>query len=106
MRLSAATANGFLAEDHYLDIKRELPSGQAANRELTRDLASFAIDGGFYVIGVDEAGGPPTLHPVTLSRPALAERVEQAVTSLQRAGDPSRKVAVARACSYGPTKLG
>ncbi|HEV2811131.1 MAG TPA: hypothetical protein VGV93_12135 [Acidimicrobiales bacterium] len=81
--LGAAAANGVLVEGHYLDIKRELPSGRGANRELARDLASFAIDGGLYIIGVDEATSPPTLHPVPLSHPALAERVEQvALTAL------------------------
>ncbi len=81
--LSAAVTDGLLSEGHYLDIKRELSGGRGANRELARDLASFAIDGGLYIIGVDESSTPPTLHPVPLFRPALAEKVEQvALTAL------------------------
>lgn len=81
--LREAAANGLLREGHYLDIKRELAGKRAANRELARDLASFAIDGGLYIIGVDEDATPPALHPVPLSEPALAERVEQvALTAL------------------------
>jgi hypothetical protein len=48
-----------LLEEVHIDIKREIPSGRGANRELARDLASFAIDGGLYIIGVDEVSAPP-----------------------------------------------
>lgn len=73
--LQKAADGGLLAEGHYLDIKRQLEPGPKANRELARDLASFAIDGGELVIGVDEDTSPPTLTPLPLA--GLAERVEQ-----------------------------
>ena len=43
--LSAAAQRGLLEETHYLDVKREISAGRGANKELARDLASFAVDG-------------------------------------------------------------
>jgi len=66
-------------ETHVLDIKRELPPGsESANKELARDLASLAIDGGLLIIGVDE-DKDYALTPVPLE--GLAERVEQVAGS-------------------------
>lgn len=44
-----------------LELKREVPSGDAANRELATDLASLAVDGGLTIIGVDEGTSPGTV---------------------------------------------
>lgn len=80
-----AAEGGLLDEGHYLDVKREVPSGPRGNRELARDLASFAVDGGLLLIGVDEQGesdqpaGALRLYPVALG--GLAERVEQVARS-------------------------
>jgi hypothetical protein len=63
-----------LVESHHLDIKRELGSAGSANREAAKDMASFAIDGGLLIYGVDETH-PPTPTPVVLA--GLAERLEQ-----------------------------
>lgn len=73
--LARAAAEGLLEESHTLDIKSSISSGPGANKELARDLASFAIDGGTYIVGVDETTAPPSLVPVPLD--GLAERVEQ-----------------------------
>ncbi len=74
--LETAAANALLQETHHLDIKRELRQpGSGVNRELARDLASFAVDGGLIIIGIDEQANRPILNPVPLS--GLAERVEQ-----------------------------
>lgn len=72
--LAAAAKTGLLNETHTVDIKRELPAGDAANKELAADIASFAIDGGYIFIGVDEDHGA-ALAPVQLD--GLAERIEQ-----------------------------
>jgi hypothetical protein len=75
--LDAAIRQGLLEETHYLDIKREISSGKGANKELARDLASFAVDGGTYIVGIDE---DKQTHSVQLSpQPlaGLAERIEQ-----------------------------
>ncbi|MGV0718775.1 ATP-binding protein [Mycolicibacterium sp. XJ662] len=70
-----AAANGMLEETHYLDLKRELPAGDAGNRGLAKDIAAFSLDGGTILIGVDEETSPPTIAPMALD--GLSERVEQ-----------------------------
>ncbi|MFZ1287573.1 MAG: hypothetical protein WAR57_11130 [Candidatus Phosphoribacter sp.] len=65
--ITSAITQGLLEETHFLDLKRELGSGRAENRELARDLAQFAIDGGALLVGVEEVkGGAPRLAPVAL----------------------------------------
>lgn len=73
--LATAAAQGLLEESHSLDIKRELAAGTSANREAAKDMASFAVDGGLLVYGVDESSTPPALTPQPLA--GLAERLEQ-----------------------------
>jgi hypothetical protein len=81
-QLRQLAKEGLLAEDHYIDLKRELPSGRRANKETARDLASFSIDGGALYIGVAEAepGSPPHLHAVPLE--GLPERIDQVARSV------------------------
>lgn len=43
--LADAARTGLLHESHHLDLKALIPSGPVKNKELARDLASFAIDG-------------------------------------------------------------
>lgn len=73
--LQQLTDNGLLEETHWLDLKRELGSGNSANRDLAKDVAAFALDGGTILIGVDEDTSPPRLWPVPVE--GLAERIEQ-----------------------------
>jgi hypothetical protein len=99
-QLRSAADNGVLVESHHLDLKRELGSGSAANRNLAKDIAAFTLDGGMILIGVDEDFTPPSLYPIDLQ--GLPERVEQiarmridegvSVNSvpIQSATDPSR----------------
>lgn len=79
--LQAAIDGGILAESHYLDLKESL-AGKADNKELARDLASFAIDGGAVIVGIaeDKARSTFNLAPQTLK--GLAERIEQATRTL------------------------
>lgn len=49
--IETAAHAGLLVESHYLDLKMTIPSGSGKNRELARDLASFAIDGGALLVG-------------------------------------------------------
>jgi hypothetical protein len=77
--LEAAAKDQHLVETNVLELKRELPPGSdSANKELARDLASLAIDGGLLIIGVDEAQNY-ALTPVPLG--GLAERVELVAAS-------------------------
>lgn len=67
-------------EDHYLDFKAQLNAGPKENKELAKDLAQFALDGGSLVIGVLEGKEEPhTPVPVTLE--GLRERVESVAQS-------------------------
>lgn len=72
--VETAISNGLLDENHFLDLKRELRTGNSANKEIAKDIAAFAIDGGLLLIGVDE-GPPVTVTPVSLN--GLAERVSK-----------------------------
>jgi hypothetical protein len=56
--LQAMLDHGELTERNALDVKRELASGAPANAELANDLASFAAEGGLYIIGVAERPVP------------------------------------------------
>lgn len=79
--LREALASGLLEETHYLELKREVAPGKGNNKELARDLAQFAIDGGALIVGVEEHGdAPPTLEPVPLA--GLPERIEQVARTI------------------------
>ena len=81
-RLRHLLDQGLLAERHTLDVKRELPPGRAANKDLAKDLAQFVPDGGVLVCGIDEgdATTPPRLAPVKLA--GLRERIDQVAATL------------------------
>lgn len=73
-----AIANGiFDDESHWVEIKREpgTPS-KGNNKEIAKDLASFAVTGGMVIYGIAEGpdGERPFLHPIDLD--GLAERIE------------------------------
>ncbi|MGL4744826.1 MAG: AlbA family DNA-binding domain-containing protein [Dermatophilaceae bacterium] len=99
--IEEAASNGLLVETHYLDLKREVSRGDGANKELARDLAQFAIDGGALLIGLDEQDdGPPRLTPVELT--GLPERVEQVAAS--RCDPPLHVACTAIWSSADPTR--
>ena len=76
-QLHSMLVQGLLDEGHSVELKRELPPGTTANKELSRDLCQFTIDGGVLVIGVDEGDETtrPSLTPVDLA--GLPERIEE-----------------------------
>lgn len=79
--LQQAVDNQLLEETHFLDLKREVKSGKGENKELARDLSSFAIDSGTLVIGVEEHNdGSVSLAPQPLS--GLPERIEQVAATI------------------------
>lgn len=67
--LAAAIDAGVLAETHYQDIQREVGSKPGDRKELARDLAQFALDGGELIIGIPEDKDARTW---TLAPPPLA----------------------------------
>ena len=74
--LGDAIRQGLLEESHYLDLKREMPAGGGHNKELARDLASFGVDGGTLIIGIEENKQARSLRLTPQPLPGLAERVE------------------------------
>jgi hypothetical protein len=72
-----AAAGGLLDESHWVDLKQELPAGKRTlNTELAQDLASFAVDGGLLVIGVEDHNSRAgRVRGVELAQ--LADRVDQ-----------------------------
>lgn len=101
--IQAAIDQGLLEETHYLDVKRELSSGKGANKELARDMASFGIDGGKLILGLDEDGetGAITRAPQPLA--GLSERVEQVGRSIP---DPPVDVTTHAIPSDGDASVG
>ena len=78
----ALISDGSFKESHHLDAKRETGTSPGARRETARDLASFAIDGGQLLIGVDEdkPSGTFSLAPQPLD--GLVEKLEQIAATL------------------------
>jgi hypothetical protein len=72
--IQRAIDDGLLSETHYLDCKREIGATPGARKETARDLASFAVDGGTLLIGVDEDKDKRTF---TLAPQPLADLVER-----------------------------
>jgi hypothetical protein len=74
-----AINTGDLRENRYLDVKREIGTTDGSRRETARDIASFAIDGGVLLIGIEEQDGTFKPSPVLLA--GEAERIEQIATN-------------------------
>lgn len=74
--LRDAVQQGLLEESHYVDVKREISAGRSSNKELARDLASFAVDGGTLIIGVGEDKDANSLYLASQPLSGLAERIE------------------------------
>lgn len=74
--LLRALADGTVDESHYLDFKRESGSNERARKESAVDLASFALDGGVLIFGVDEPT-PGSFVPYPIALENLSEKIEQ-----------------------------
>jgi hypothetical protein len=72
-------ASGELRESHTLEFKRDdYPRTEGGRREMAKDLAALAVDGGTMIIGVEEdkpSGRATALAPVAIQ--GLAERIDQ-----------------------------
>lgn len=70
----AGIRSGALAESHYVEVKE-----QARNEQIAQTLASFAIDGGMFIIGiaeVKEGNGTKRLVPKPLAVEGMIERID------------------------------
>jgi hypothetical protein len=74
--VQAALADGTLAEHHWVDVKREIPGGAGDKKETARDLASFANDGGCYLIGGRREQDRRHILPCPIDLAGVAEQVE------------------------------
>jgi hypothetical protein len=73
--LQAAVDGGLFEESHHLDLKKA-PNSKGDNRELARDLSSFAVDGGTLVIGVQENKESRTFELAPQPLNGLPEKIE------------------------------
>ncbi|MGX4695382.1 AlbA family DNA-binding domain-containing protein [Streptomyces sp. JNUCC 63] len=73
--LQAAIDGGLFEESHHLDLKKA-PHSKGDNKELARDLASFAVDGGTLIIGVQENKESRTFKLAPQPLNGLPEKVE------------------------------
>lgn len=79
--LADAVLDGRLAEDHTTDFKESLKPGNASNKELARDLASFANDGGLMIFGVADTGDTPEERLWPMELEGVPERIDQVARS-------------------------
>jgi len=75
--IRALIDSGDAVESHVLDFKREVGTTDRDRNEIAADMASFALDGGSLVVGVDESGKKDvfTARPIALE--GVVERIEQ-----------------------------
>ncbi|MFD8026777.1 helix-turn-helix domain-containing protein [Streptomyces lavendulae] len=80
--LQAAIDSGLLEESHRLDLKQALHATKGDNKELARDIASFAVDGGTLIIGIGEDKENRTFFLAPQPLKGLGEKVEQVARTL------------------------
>jgi hypothetical protein len=86
--LQQAMNNG-LTETHGIDFKRVVGASEGARKDFAQDVAALAVDGGVFIVGVDEPqGGPIQLTPVDLT--GEAERLIQIAGMRPEEGVPVR----------------
>jgi hypothetical protein len=74
--LEQAVDGGLLNENHWVELKKDIPNKPGSNDELARDLASLAVDGGTLIVGVQEKDShAETVIGVELK--GVQERIEQ-----------------------------
>jgi hypothetical protein len=80
--VQAAIDNGTLTERHWLDVKLAIGAGSDSNnKEIARDLASFANDGGAVIYGVGEDNATSMLSLAPFDLVGQAERIDEIVRS-------------------------
>ncbi|MFE3126660.1 helix-turn-helix domain-containing protein [Streptomyces hydrogenans] len=79
--LQAAVDGGLFEESHYLDLKKA-PNSKGDNKELARDLVSFAVDGGTLIIGVQENKDSRTFELAPQPLNGLPEKIEQVARTI------------------------
>jgi predicted HTH transcriptional regulator len=81
--LQAAVNGGLFEESHHLDLKRA-PNSTGDNKELARDLSSFAVDGGTLIIGVQENKESRAFELAPQPLNGLPEKIEQVARTVRK----------------------
>ncbi|GGZ88310.1 MULTISPECIES: AlbA family DNA-binding domain-containing protein [Streptomyces rochei group] len=79
--LQDAVDGGLFEESHHLDLKKA-PNSKGDNKELARDLSSFAVDGGTLIIGVQENKESRTFGLAPQPLNGLPEKIEQVARTI------------------------
>lgn len=79
--LQAAVDGGLFEENHHLDLKKA-PNSKGDNKELARDLSSFAVDGGTLIIGVQENKESRAFDLAPQPLNGLPEKIEQVARTI------------------------
>lgn len=102
--LQAAIHGGLIEESNRLEVKRPLElKSKSANKELARDLAMFAPDGGTVIIGIAEDKPTSTFKLEPQALDGLAERVESIARTIP---DPPLNVITAPIPATGKEGIG
>lgn len=96
-------SDGSFKESHHLDAKRETGTSPGARKETARDLASFAINGGSLLIGVDEDKASGTFSTAPQPLEGLVEKLDQIAATLI---DPPLTVGLTEIPSDDDPRLG
>ena len=77
---AADVAGRQVAENHYTELKSTYERTDGGRREMAKDIAALALDGGALIVGIneDEVGRAVEVSPVDLA--GFAERLDQAAT--------------------------
>lgn len=75
--IKAIVEAGVISESHFIDVKRETGSSPGARKETAKDLASFAIDGGALLIGVEEDKARRTFSLAPQPLEGVLEKIDQ-----------------------------
>lgn len=75
--IDRAIRDGSLRESAYLDVKESVGASPSARREVAKDMASFAIDGGQILVGVGEQKEEGTFFAAPMRLAGEVERLEQ-----------------------------
>ncbi|MFD3678588.1 helix-turn-helix domain-containing protein [Streptomyces sp. NPDC058613] len=100
--LQAAVDGGLFEESHHLDLKKA-PNSKGDNKELARDLSSFAVHGGTLIIGVQENKDDRTFELAPQPLNGLPEKIEQVARTIP---DPPLTVITAEISSAADNGTG
>jgi len=82
----ADVAGGQVVENHYTELKSMYERTDSGRREMAKDIAALALDGGALIVGIEEDGTGRAIRVRPADLAGFAERLDQA--ALQRCDPP------------------